>query len=276
MKFLRFLAVFVLLSLAISHRTEGASNDGSAPPSGEPPDGWTALPSGRVFGVLPSDPRDLKLGLRGNNKSEMEGDVGGYRSLAGWSGNGCLFTAGIEGAAYFQMRKEGARFPLQSSDGLFGVYGETAHGPWAWQLRFTHISAHVSDGLTAVRPAFVFSREFLALRLKRQIDWLTAYAGYQVLVSTKPALPRHSLQLGAYTILPIHWGIAHPYFGADLRVRGAEEGTTFVLGTGVAFVASNGLPPVRLTASYLKGHDLRGQFYMEKTEKWIFGLDLDL
>lgn len=238
--------------------------------------GWTAIPSGRPFGVLPSDPRDLKLGLRGNNKSEMEGDVGGYRSLVGWCDDERRFAAGIEGAAFFQMRKEGSKFPLHSSDGLFGLYGETASGPWAWQLRFTHISAHLSDGLSGVRPHFVYSREFLALRVAHDFGWLRPYAGYQLLVSTKPALPRHMFQIGAYTYLPAGWGLARPYLGADLRVRGAEEGTTLVLGAGVALVTESGAPPVRIAAQYLKGHDLRGQFYREKTEKWIFGLDLDI
>lgn len=268
MKNLRLSILLAILFPLFSH---GATTS----PSSEL--GWSALPHGRPFGILLSDPRDLKLGLRGNNKSEIEADVGGYRSLAGWRGeNGTEFHTGIEGGAYFQMRKAGSNFPLHSSDGLIGIYAEAAREAWALQFRYTHISAHLSDGLTSVRDRILYTREYIALRLARQIDWVRVYAGYQVLVHTKPELPRHMLQLGGYAILPMHWGIVHPYLGADLRVRGAEEGTTYQLGAGVALVSEQGTPPVRIAAHYLKGHDLRGQFYNEKTEKWIFGLDLDL
>jgi hypothetical protein len=274
MKNLGLLLLPLLLWPRISHGDEDSAAGFSPPPAqGE---GWVALPHGRPFGILPSDPRDLKLALRGNNKKEIEADVGGYRSLAGWRKEGCVFHVGIEGGAFFQMRKEGSNFPLHSSDGLIGLYAETAREHWAYQLRFTHISAHLSDGLTPVRQRILYTREFVALRAARQLGWFRAYAGYQALVHTKPDLPRHSLQLGGYAYLPWHWGIAHPYLGGDLRVRGKEEGTTFQLGAGAALVSSSGMPPVRLTATYLKGHDLRGQFYLEPTEKWAFGLDLDL
>jgi len=244
------------------------------------PDGWQALPRGRAFPVLPSDPRDLKLGLRKNNKDELEADVGGYRSLAGWKGDwwgeSAIFHTGIEGNGYFQMRQQGSKFPLQSSDGLVGVYGEAARGLWMYQLRFTHISAHLSDGLFGQRSAFVYTREFIALRAARQVGYFRPYVGYQVLTHVSPTVPRHSLQIGAYGILPMHWGIAHPYVGGDLRIRNAQEGTTFQLGAGAAFVSKSGMPPVRVVVTYLKGHDLRGQFYEERTEKWTLGLELDI
>lgn len=266
---MRKLGLSALLALVcfpeISHGTESSMADG-----------WNALPRGRAFGILPSDPRDLKLGFRINNKSEIEGDVGGYRSVAGWKGDGLEFHTGIEGAAFFQMKKAGTSFPLHSSDGLFGIFAEAARDGWAYQFRFTHISAHLSDGLTPVRQKFVYTREYAALRVARELGWFRAYAGYQFLVNTQPVMPRSSLQLGGYGILPMHWGIAHPYLGADLRLRSKQEGTTFQLSAGTALVSKGGAPPIRFTASYLKGHDNRGQFYFEKTEKWIFGMDLDI
>jgi hypothetical protein len=264
MKILGLALIVSLLCPIISHGDESVS------------EGWTALPAGRPFGLLPSDPRDLKLALRHNNKSEIEADVGGYRAIAGWRGDGIVFHTGIEGGAFFLMRKEGAKFPLHSSDGLIGLYAEASKQDWAYQFRFTHISAHLSDGLTSARQSLIYTREFVVLRVARQLGWFRPYAGYQFLVNTKPEVPRHQLQLGGYAYLPWSWGIAHPYLGGDLRLRGAQEGTTFQLGMGVAFISRAGMPPVRLTANYLKGHDLRGQFYTERTEKWTFGLDLDL
>lgn len=274
-----WLLIFALLPAVARSETTITEAPGAAPLP-EQPEGWSFLPRARPFGILPSDPRDLHLGLRKNNKSELEADVAGYRSLAGWrgdvAGEDTVFHAGIEGAAYFQMTQQGSKFPLDSSDGLVGIYGEAARGPWAYQARYTHISAHVADGLFGARAPFVYTREFLALRVARNFGWFRPYAGYQLLTHTAPDLPRHSLELGGYAILPAHWGAAHPYFGADLRVRSAQEGTTYELGTGAAFLSAQGAPPLRVTASYLKGHDLRGQFYYEKTEKWIFGLELDI
>jgi hypothetical protein len=246
------------------------------PATPEVPDGWSALPRGRPFPVLPSDPRDLKLGLRKNTQHELEADVGGYRSLAAWKSEGWISHFGIEGAAYFQLRQEGAKFPLASSDGLIGAYAETVHGPWAYQFRYTHISAHLADGLYGVRSAFVYTREFAVLRAAYQLGNFRPYVGYQVLTHSAPVLPKSSLQLGGYEIMPHHWGVVHPYFGGDLKVHGTEEGTTFQLQAGVALVSESEAFPILLTANYLKGHDLRGQFYYEKLEKWSFGLDLEI
>jgi hypothetical protein len=279
MRFSGFCLVFLAL-FSPPARCETISATPGFAPLPEHPEGWSSLPRSRPFGVLPSDPRDLRLGLRKNNKSQLEADVGGYRSLAGWrgdiAGSDTIFATGIEGAAYFTLRQDGSKFPLESSDGVIGLYAEAAREASAYQLRYTHISAHVADGLFGVRTPFVYTREFLSLRYAVTLAWLRPYAGYQFLTHTAPDLPRHTLELGGYGIAPAHWGAAHPYLGADLRIRNAQEGTTFQLGAGAAFVSERGAPPVRVTATYLKGHDLRGQFYSEKTEKWTFGLDLDI
>jgi hypothetical protein len=243
------------------------------------PEGWVALPPGRPFPSLLSDPRDLKLALRKNNKDEIEADVGGYRSFAGWKGRvkgkDAVVHLGLEGNGYFLMRQKGAKFPLYSTDGLIGLYAEGIRGLWLYQLRYTHVSAHISDGLFGIRPINTYTRETLSLRLARQLGFVRAYAGYHFLVHTEPSLPRSSLQLGAYSIFPWHWQRVHPYLGGDVRVRNRREGTTFQITGGAALVSSLGAPPLRLSINYLKGHDLRGQFFREKTEKWSSGLEMD-
>lgn len=243
------------------------------------PEGWVALPPGRPFPSLLSDPRDLKIGLRKNSKSELEADIGGYRSFAGWKGKvkgkDTVFHTGLEGGAYFLMRQEGSKFPLHSSDGLIGLYGEAIRGLWMYQLRYTHVSAHLSDGLFGVRERFTYTRETLSLRAARQLGFTRAYVGYHFLAHTKPELPRHSGQIGFYSVFPWHWERVHPYVGGDLKIKNAQEGTTFHLIGGAALVSSLGAPPLRLSIGYLKGHDPRGQFFREKTEKWNFGLDMD-
>lgn len=244
------------------------------------PSGWMALPPGRPFPSLLPDPRDLKLALRKNSKNELEADVGGYRSFAGWKGmvgeKESIIHIGLEGAAYFLLRQEGPKFPLHSSDGVIGVYGEAVRGNWLYQLRFTHLSAHLSDGLFGIRQRFTYTRETLSLRLARQWGSVRAYIGYHFLVHTKPELPRHSAQVGGYSILPGGWKKLHPYLGADLKIKNAEEGTTYSVIGGLALVSSLGAPPLRFGATYTKGHDLRGQFFRERSEKWSFGIDMDI
>jgi hypothetical protein len=173
------------------------------------------------------------------------------------------------------MHQEGAKFPLHSSDGLIGIYAEAIRDLWMYQLRYTHISAHLCDGVTAVRPKIYYTRETLSLRLARQFGFVRAYLGYHFLAHTEPKLPKSSGQAGFYAVFPWHWLRIHPYFGADLKVRSKQEGTTYTISGGGALVSTLGAPPVRLAVNYTKGHDLRGQYYMEKTEKWIFGLEMD-
>lgn len=243
------------------------------------PEGIVALPPGRPFPTLPTDPRDLKIALLKNNKGEIEASVGGYRSLVGWKGSikerSTVIHGGIEGDGYFLMRKEGSKFPLHSSDGLIGLYAEAIRGMWMYQLRYTHVSAHLSDGLFGIRQRIFYTRETLSLRFARQLDIFRVYAGYHFLVHTEPAVPKSSLQLGFYGVMPWHWQRLHPYFGSDLKIRSKEEGTTLTASAGMALVSSLGAPPLRLAVNYTKGHDLRGQFYREKSERWSFGLEMD-
>ncbi len=282
---MRLLTFLFLTCCVVSVAASAATTSVTSFPAGFPnladqPEGWVVAPPGRPFPSILSDLRDLRTSLRKNNKKEIEADVGNYRSLAGWKGDvhgkTTVFHTGIEGNGYFVMRQEDQRFPLQSSDGLIGVYGEAVRGEDMFQFRFTHISAHLSDGLFGVRNRIVYTREFASLRYARQWGFTRPYIGYSVLVHTKPELPRHSGQVGFYSIFPAHWGAMHPYFGTDLKIHGQEEGTTFNISGGIAIVSSLGAPPLRVVANYLKGHDLRGQFFNEKTEKFSAGIELDL
>ena len=242
-------------------------------------EGWTILPEGRPFPLTIPDPRELRTSLRKNNKKEIEADVGAYKSVVGWKGDvkgaSTVIHAGIEGDGYFLMRKDQSKFPLYSSDGLIALYTEAARGSLTYQLRYTHISAHLSDGLFAVRDRITYTRETLSLRLAQQFELLRVYAGYHYLAHTLPELPRHSFQVGFYSIFSVGWKHFFPFFGGDLKIRGAEEGMLYSVSTGLALLSTMKSAPLRFTLNYLKGHDPRGQFYKEKTEKWTLGIDLD-
>lgn len=289
-------AVLVLLGLPLLAVGAESSSEAGTPlpmysdifsthPEGFPADpdqpyGNSVLPPGRPFPSLPSDPRDLKIGFRKTDDSRWEADVGGYRSLYGWkgdvSGKPLLLHVGIEGNAYFTMRQQNARFPLESSDGLFGAYVEALRGRWLYQLRFTHISAHLSDGSPDVTRSIRYSREFLALRAAYQWHWVRPYIGLHYLVHTIPdGVPKPGLQFGFYAIAPLSFYRLHPYFGADMRMRGGAEGSTLTLSSGMALASTLGAPLMRFFFQFMVGHDLRGQFFDKEIRKLSAGFELD-
>lgn len=238
------------------------------------------LPSSRPFLPIPSDLRDLKTALRKTDANTWEAEVGSYRSIYGWKmgeENPVLLHTGIEGNGYFTMRKTQSKFPLESSDGLIGVYVEGSHGAWAHQLRFTHISAHLSDGSPDVTRSFVYSRETLSLRSRYRWNWLEPYIGLHLLAHTLPAgLPVLGYQLGIFGQTPWRLGAWAPYFGVDFRRRGGAEGQTWNLSGGMALLSSSSAPPIRLGVHYTHGHDLRGQFFAKEIRRLAIGLDMDI
>lgn len=266
------------LATVTVHAAPGTATEFFAEP--DQAEGSVILPKSRPFAPLPTDPRDLKIGFRKTSRAKVEADVGGYRSIYGWKGEvrgkSLVFHTGIEGNAYFTMRREGSRFPLESSDGLFGLYAEATRNNWFYQVRFTHISAHLSDGSPDVLRNIRFSREFLVLRAARQVRWVRPYIGLIYLVHTIPHdVDKVGGQAGFYAIPPIPWKLFHPYFGMDFRGRGGREGSTWNFAAGLTMSSSNSAPPIRFALSYLTGHELRGQFFDRKVRQFSGGLELE-
>lgn len=250
----------------------------------EQKDSVEILPQSRPFPVLWADPRDIKTGLRKNSHQEIEADVGFYRSILGYKVDNRVYHFGIEGNGYFLMRRSDSRFPLISSDGLVGLYAEATEKGYALQLRYTHISAHISDdGIASGRVPINYSREFFNLRGAREFHFLNTksfyYLGYRYLVHTVPeSIPKHGGQFGFQSILPRISQLTAPYLAFDYTIRSAYEGSTWVASTGLAIFSSqkNGASPLRVSFSYLSGHDPRGQFFGQRLKKLSTGLEFDL
>ena len=241
---------------------------------------WEVLPFGRPFPTLPTDPRDLKIGIRRNTLRQIEADIGGYRSLAGYThnvrGETLALHIGVEGNAYFVLTQEGQKFPLNSSDGLLGIYGDAAWKDWQAQVRFTHLSAHLGDGVNPPRTRIPFSRETASLRIAKYFSFIRAYLGYHYLIHTEPLLPRHSLQVGAFAIFPVTLGAhLHPYLGWDFEWRDPTQGNLLTISLGLALLSTEKSPPLRFALNYLKGNDPRGQFFQQKIRYWTYGVELD-
>ncbi len=249
---------------------------------------WETLPRNRPFPLIVADTREIRTALRKNSRNELEAEVGTYRSVIGWQGVllGEKSTAhfGLEGNGYYIMRQDRSRFPLYSTDGLLGFYLEAAQKNWAVQMRYTHISAHLSDdGIASGRAAIEYSREFIHLRSAHPFLFFGegfAYLGYQYLVNTTPNdIPKHGADFGFSTKFGKIYRNIRPYFGADYKIKNAHEGSTWNLTTGIEISSTQGnagSPPIRFAAHYLSGHDPRGQFYSTRLKKFSAGLEVDL
>lgn len=260
-----FALLFIAFALALS-RTASADSQ------------LTLLPNGRLFPITFADPREIRTALTFSGDKDIQAMLGSYLSIfsiapedKSWD-----FHFGLEGRGYFTMREEGGRFPLETVDGTIGVYTEYAQGPWAVQLRYTHVSAHLADGSTDVPIAY--SRESLILRGGYSpSENLHVYLGLHRLVNTTPKVHKHAIQIGANYFLPFGTATT-PFIASDLRWN--EEAPTnpsFALQLGVALHRPDSVRrSFRLFYSYYTGSDVRGQYFLSPRTLHSFGLEIPL
>lgn len=247
---------------------------------GETSNAMEILPKSRPFRLTFADPREIRLALTFEGDSKINAAVGNYFSLFAirpQNGEDWLFHFGLEGAGYFTMRHALSRFPLETADGLIGVYAERSNGPWQWQLRFTHVSAHLADGTTEVPIAY--SRETLFGRFGYvPSDTLQVYGGVGYLVNSTPKLPPLQIQLGGAYFLP--WGPTKivPFLAADLKWKQeSETKTSLTVQLGLAL---NNPPQAyrsfRFFYAYFTGANPRGQFYDRSYTSHSIGIDMQI
>ncbi len=219
----------------------------------------------------------MALAFEGDSK--IHAKIGNYFSLLALrpdSGN-WNFHFGIEGAGYFTMRKEGSRFPLETADGLIGLYAERSQGPWQVQLRYTHISAHLADGLSA--SSIAYSREIASLRVGFVIDEpYFVYTAFHSLVNSVPPVPGWSIQTGGMAFLPLGLSKMTPFTGMDLKWKGD---TTFNpslnLQLGIALInPPESFRSFRFYYAYSSGSDPRGQFYDRPVNSHSIGVEMQI
>ncbi len=245
----------------------------------EPSSTFTLIPKGRLFPLTFADPREVRTAVTFSGSAPIQAMIGSYLSLLGVTGadNGWNFHFGLEGRGYFTMRQEGGRFPLETVDGTLGIYFEYASGPWHSQLRYTHVSAHLADGLTGSSP-IPYSRETLSLRGGYSPNKHSQiYLGIHRLVNTVPKVHPLALQLGGSYFFPTGLQTT-PYFAADLRWQEETKvNPSFALQLGFALhQIPDHLRSFKLYYQYYTGADVRGQFYLGTTTSHSFGLELPL
>ena len=241
--------------------------------------GMEILPEGRPFRLTFADPREIRMAISFHGDSQMKAFVGNYFSILGWrpiEGDWQIHF-GLEGAGFFTMRKEGARFPLETADGLIGLYIEGSQGPWMAQFRYTHVSAHLADGSNG--SAIPYSRETAVLRAGYAPDDSTHfYGGFTYLAHTVPVVPRAGLQLGGSYFYNLTGVRLAPFVSWDLQWQAdAPVNPSFSAQLGMAL--NN--PPrsyhsFRFFYSYFTGVDPRGQYFNVPYTSHSFGIEMQI
>lgn len=265
----------VTLSIGIFLTSSALGNEGHL--------GLELLPKGRPFRLTFVDPREIRMGINFQGNSVINATVGNYFSILGLkptdSGPGepeKVFHFGLEGAGYFTMKQAEKRFPLETADGLLGVYFEGAYGEWLSQLRLTHISAHLADGSSGTPIAY--SREYLSLRFGYlPHEDLHVFGGFQYLVNTVPKVQPWAFQFGTSYFVPLNYSLV-PFAGFDLKWKQESRfNPSFQFMMGLAL---NNPPKsyqsFRFYYAYFTGADTRGQFYDQNTTTHSVGIDLQI
>lgn len=238
------------------------------------------LPRGRPFKPTFADPREIRMALGIAADGRLNAFVGNYFSVVGWDDGESGKTAihlGIEGAGYFTMHSAGGRFPLETADGLVGLYADASHGEWRYQLRYTHVSAHLADGLPGA-SSIPYSRETVIARVGWQpTPTSQVYGGLHWLSNSTPLVTPLQFQLGAYWFLP--WARKTvPFVAADLKWRRESAfDPSFAFQAGIAL---NDPPEAyrsfRVFYAYYTGADPRGQFFQTQYTSHSLGIEMQI
>lgn len=224
------------------------------------------LPASRPVPMATADPGEVRLMLASSG-SGLHSIVGNWVSLLSVED---VFL-GIEGRGFFTLRQEGSRFPLETVDGLFGLYLEGRVGPAFWQLRYTHVSAHLADGLIMLF-ASAYSRETATLKLGLGKRDAFLFAAARYLTHSDPQLAPWGAQLGgSWVVIPQP---VSPFFSVDLQWR--EEWTqqfAVSLQGGLAIRGEKNQSGFRVFYQFYSGMDPRGQFHTESTVLHLIGCE---
>lgn len=242
--------------------------------------GMELLPKGRPFRLAIADPREVQMSLSFEGDSNVHANIGNYFSLVSFrpkDDSEWDTHFGLEGSGFFTMKQADHRFPLETADGLIGMYLETNKGPYQAQLRFTHISAHLADGSTD--SPIAYSREFATLR----VGWVPVeeahvYVGIQRIINTTPIVNPWLFQTGGSYFLPFKTFKVVPFFATDFKWREESE---FNPSWGFkAGIALNNPPAAfrsfRFYYAYYTGADPRGQYFLHLYNSHSFGIEMQI
>jgi len=249
-----------------------------------------AFPTGDLFRPLLADPKQSQFfvsinnfessGVRYTMASVGFGETFGlYRFFGSREGDGLQLS--VEGALFAQFNLNTSSFDLLNADYTIGIPFTYRYGDNSLRFRVYHQSSHLGDELllSTNHPERV-NLSYEAIELIYSRDWRDwrVYGGGEYLIHNDP---------GDLKPLSAHWGIEYhgskpllwngrPIVGVDMK---SFEEHNWDIDTSVKAGLEFGHPNpgqrrLRLMASWYKGFDPRGQFYINKVE--YYGLEVSL
>jgi hypothetical protein len=241
-------------------------------------DAVEVLPAGRLFRLTFADPQEIRMVLSVDRGDKLYAIVGNYFSLLGFgtqSKEGFQAHFGLEGRGFFTMRQEQSRFPLETVDGMVGAYVDAQYQAFQMQIRYTHVSGHLADGLVGTPTAF--SREYTSLRMGYAPSGdFHFYFGASHIANSYPSVQPWGAQVGGSYFFPTGIVLA-PFAAFDLHWRQEWMRTGIAVQLGLALnKPANRYRSFRLFYGFYNGGDMRGQFFGQPVTSHSVGLEMQI
>ncbi len=223
--------------------------------------------------------------------SKVQINIGATRDIYHHYDKNTTISFGADLFTYTRTRAQSNfKFPVETIDFMFGInagYKNDDGGKeFGVRFRFSHISAHLVDGLYNAeneiwlngREPFVYSKEFLELFPYIRKDGFRVYLGLTYIIHVIPErIKKGIFQAGFdYYIFSLRNSSFIPLIAYDLKITGIEKysGNNSIT-TGIKFgePLSRGLS---ILISYFSGKSVHGEFYDISENYWTIGLNLDL
>ena len=223
--------------------------------------------------------------------NKVQINIGVTRDIYHYYDDKTIISFGADFFTYTRARAQGNfKFPVETIDYMFGINAGYKKNDGKKEIglrfRFSHISAHLVDGLYDAeneswldgRVPFVYSKEFIELFPYVRKDGFRIYLGLTYIIHVIPDVIKKGIfQAGFdYYILPLRNSSFIPFIAYDFKLTGIEQyyGNNIVT-AGVKFgePLSRGLS---ILISYLSGKSVHGEFYDVSENYWKIGLNLDL
>ena len=223
--------------------------------------------------------------------NKVQINIGVTRDIYHYQDDKTTFSFGADLFTYTRTRSQSNfKFPVETIDFMFGINAgyriDDEKKEIGVRFRFSHISAHLVDGLYDAeneswlnnRKPFVYSKEFIELFPYIRKDGFRAYLGLTYIIHVIPDVIKKGIfQAGFdYYFLPLCNSSFIPFIAYDFKLTGIEKysGNNIVT-AGIKFgePLSRGLS---ILISYLSGKSVHGEFYDVSENYLKIGLNLDL
>ncbi len=240
---------------------------------------------------------NLNQSVQSDNQNTLRLEIGNSIDVYRYKLNeNAVLSFGADLFTYSRLRSEdNFKFPVETIDYLFGlnVGYKTVEGnrSYGLRVRFSHISAHLVDGLyrsgnfgddnytdwTNSYP-FVYSKEFVELIPFYSINELRGYAGLTYNYNIKPAeLGKTGFQLGFdYFNDFFDDDNIYPFAAYDLRVTKLKDyAANHSVNLGIKLGNKHGRG-FSIYLHYFDGNSIHGEFWYRKISYTALGFNLDL